>query len=184
MLQSEQQQQLLAIARDSILHGLNTGEPLAISAEDYPATFKEHRAVFVTLKINSMLRGCIGTTNANAPLVENVANYAFNAAFNDPRFKPLEREEFDKVKISISILTPSEPIQFTSESDLVDQLCEGTDGLIIEKGVKRATFLPSVWESIPNKQDFLIHLKNKANIAEHESPNRAWRYYSESMLEK
>ncbi len=184
MLPEDLQQQLLTIARESILHGLNSDKALELNLGDHPASFQEKRAVFVTLKINSALRGCIGTTEAQSPLISNVANYAYRAAFHDPRFKPLQKDEFDKIKLSISILSPAETIEFSSESDLLNQLHPGIDGLIIEKGGCRATFLPSVWESLPTAQDFLFHLKLKANIPVHESPERAWRYHADSMQEE
>ncbi len=184
MLPEDLQQQLLKVARESILRGLNSGEALEPNLDDYPAPLHELRAVFVTLKINSALRGCIGTTEAQSPLVSNVANYAYRAAFHDPRFKPLQKDEFEKIKISISILSPAEPMEFSSESDLLNKLQSGIDGLIIEKGACKATFLPSVWESLPAAQDFLSQLKLKANIPAHESPKRAWRYHADLMQEE
>lgn len=183
MLSKPLQQQLLGIARDSILKGFETKKSFLPKLEDYPAPLQEKRAVFVTLKIDSLLRGCIGTLEANQSLVENVAHYAYRAAFNDPRFKPLDRGEFDDIKISISILSPGEEIQFTSESDLINQLQPGTDGLIIEKDASRATFLPSVWESIANAKDFLLQLKKKANIPAYETPTSAWRYHADLIQE-
>lgn len=179
MLSEEEQQVLLSIARESIRHGLEHGTALKPAREDYVPALQEQRPVFVTLKIKSQLRGCIGTTESSTSIVENVAEYAFRAAFHDPRFAPLDKDEFDQITVSLSILSANEPVVFSSESDLLDQLRPGIDGLIIEKGGCRATFLPSVWEMLPDTQEFLKHLKLKANIAVDETPSKAWRYHAD-----
>ena len=111
---------------------------------------KAVRATFVTLKISEKLRGCIGTIEAKYPLARSTAEYAYAAAFRDPRFKPLTEDEYDKITLSISILTPAEPIEFDSDAQLLQQLNPDVDGLIIESGQRSATFLPAVWESLPD----------------------------------
>jgi len=95
------------------------------------------------------------------------------AAFRDPRFPPLAADEFDELDIHLSILTPAEPVSFTSEQELITQLQPGIDGLILEEGHRRGTFLPSVWEQLPEPQQFLRHLKQKAGL----SPD----YWSENI---
>lgn len=172
----EQKQILISIARSSIQHGLQTGKPEIISIENYDPDLQAIRATFVTLKIAQSLRGCIGTTEAKYPLLKSVAEYAYAAAFKDPRFKPLSEDEFEKITLSISILTPAESIDFKSEYDLTNQLNPHVDGLIIQSGHRRATFLPAVWESLPDAENFLSHLKTKARIPSHESLSEAWRY--------
>ncbi len=177
---------LLAVARESIANGLDTGRPLAVSASDYEQALREVRASFVTLHLEQELRGCIGSLEATLPLVEDVAQHAFAAAFQDPRFPRLTQQEFPKLDIHISILTPNEPMQFQDESDLLRQLRPGIDGLLIARGSRRATFLPSVWESLPDPAKFLAHLELKAGIANLESaePLQACRYTTESIPRK
>ena len=176
MYTQEQKQILISIARSSIQHGLHSGKPETITIEDYAAELQAVRATFVTLKIAQSLRGCIGTIEAKYPLVKSVAEYAYAAAFSDPRFKPLNEDEFDKIKLSISILTPAEPIEFNSESDLINQLVPNIDGLIIKSGLRSATFLPAVWESLPDTEQFLTQLKVKAQMRPDENLTSASRY--------
>ncbi len=180
-LNKENQQRLLELAKSSIQHGLQTGRPLKINLGAYPEELTERRATFVTLEINHQLRGCIGMLEAARPLAEDIAENAFSAAFKDPRFPPLEAHELDKLDIHLSILTPSEPVSFSSEQDLIAQLQPGIDGLILEEGRRRGTFLPSVWESLPEPEQFLRHLKQKAGLApDYWSTNiRVYRYRAE-----
>ncbi len=164
-LNKELQQQLLSVAKQSIQAGLKTGRPLIVNAANYPAALLEPRATFVTLNINHALRGCIGVLEAIRPLVEDVAENAFSAAFKDPRFPPLSADEFKALDIHLSLLTSAEPVSFTSEQDLLAQLRPGIDGLILREGHHRGTFLPSVWETLPKPEQFLRHLKQKAGLA-------------------
>jgi len=164
MLTQENQDILLNIARASISNGLMQGQPLPIRLEDYPPALQAPRASFVTLQIDGQLRGCIGSLEAFRPLVEDVAENAFAAAFRDPRFPPLSDKEFDQLDYHISILSPSEPIEFESENDLVNKLRPGIDGLVLEERGQRGTFLPSVWESLPSPRQFLAQLKVKAGL--------------------
>ena len=182
-LSTTQGETLLRVARDSISSGLSTGKALSVRAPDFEPQLREVRASFVTLTIEGRLRGCIGALEAKLPLVEDVAERAFAAAFQDPRFPLLKENEFPKLAIHISILTPNEPMRFKDEADLLSQLRPGMDGLIIAKGQHRATFLPSVWESLPDPAQFLTHLKHKAGITDGSSsePLQAWRYTTESI---
>jgi AmmeMemoRadiSam system protein A len=93
-----------------------------------------------------------------------VAQNAYAAAFSDPRFPPLREGEFEELDIHISILSPAEAMHFTSEADLLQQLRPGEDGLVMEEGFRRGTFLPSVWEQLPTPELFLRHLKQKAGL--------------------
>jgi AmmeMemoRadiSam system protein A len=174
---------LLDVARRSIRHGLDEGGALPIDVSDYPAHLGEQRASFVTLNRMGELRGCIGTLEAYQPLVQDVAEHAWAAAFRDPRFPPLRQDEFSDLEIHISILSEPEPMVFSDEADLLAQIRPGTDGLIIEDGGRRGTFLPSVWEQLPHKEDFLAHLKRKAGLSvSHWSDSvRLWRYTTESF---
>jgi uncharacterized protein len=163
-LTKQQQQTLLQIARQSIQHGLKEGKPLHVELTDYAAELQQIRATFVTLEIAGQLRGCIGMLEAVYPLAVDIANNAFAAAFRDYRFEPLTEEEYPQLDIHLSILTPSEPLSFGSEADLIAQLRPGIDGLIMQEGGRRGTFLPSVWESLPQREDFLQHLKLKSGL--------------------
>ena len=167
---------LLSVAEDTIAYGLEAGRYRPVEQNDYRIRLGEYRASFVTLFLHGQLRGCIGTTEATQSLIDAAAYFAHAAAFSDPRFSPLTKEEYTNVDISLSILTPAVDFPFTDENDLVNQLRPGIDGLIIEKNGRRATFLPVVWESISNPQQFVNELKRKAGIAPHEAPEKAWRY--------
>ncbi len=155
---------LLNTAAASIDYGLERGAPLSVDPDDFPATLRDKRATFVTLTRNEQLRGCIGTLEAYEALISNVARNAYSAAFSDPRFAPLSRAERGDLAIKISILTPPEPLAVVSEDDLIAKLRPHVDGVILDDGHHRATFLPSVWESLPERREFLRHLKHKAGM--------------------
>nr|WP_236725592.1 AmmeMemoRadiSam system protein A [Candidatus Reidiella endopervernicosa] len=163
-LTGHEQDDLRQLARDSIRHGLTHGKALDVNASDYSDPLQRQRATFVTLELGGTLRGCIGTLEAHRPLAVDVASNAYAAAFSDPRFPPLDENEFQRLDIHISILTPSEPLLFNGEEDLLEKIRPGIDGLILSEGYRRGTFLPSVWESLPNPEQFLQHLKLKAGL--------------------
>ena len=184
MLNRPEQNILLETARKSIDHGLSKNERLVLDVAAHPESLQIKRASFVTLKIAGQLRGCIGQTTPLYPLVTSVCENAYSSAFCDPRFKPLTDEEFRNIHLSISVLTPVRPLEFTSEPELIEKLESGIDGLIIEKGHQRATFLPAVWESLPDAREFLQHLKHKAGLAKDEMPEKAWHYQSYTIEEE
>lgn len=159
-----ERQQLLQIAQDSIRHGLETGKPLVVKLKGLSADLQAERATFVTLHKNGQLRGCIGTVAACLPLAQDVAQRAYAAAFDDPRFPPVRADELERLEISVSILTPPEPLHFSSEADLLAQIQPQVDGLILQAGHHKGVFLPSVWESLPDKREFLRQLKRKAGL--------------------
>jgi AmmeMemoRadiSam system protein A len=129
----------------------------------------EPGASFVTLTQAGELRGCIGSLEAWRPLDQDVRANACAAAFRDPRFPPLGRAELDITRVEVSLLTPPEPLRFADEADALRQLRPGVDGLLIEYDGRRGTFLPQVWESLPEPTDFLAHLKEKAGL-----PRNLW----------
>jgi AmmeMemoRadiSam system protein A len=176
-------QQLLAAARESIHRGLQSGAPLLPDADKFPDVLRRPSGVFVTLTLDGRLRGCIGSLEPLEPLIVGVGRHAFAAAFQDPRFPPLSAREFSGVSVSISILSAAEVLPFETETELIARLRPGVDGLIIERGERRSTFLPAVWETLPSASDFVLHLKRKAGIADSESPERAWRYTTDSVSE-
>lgn len=159
-----EQAALLQVALASIQSGLETGSPLQVHPDTYPPALAAKRASFVTLKRNADLRGCIGSLAPVASLVEDVAHNAFAAAFRDPRFLPLTASELQELEIAISVLGPTEPVAFGSEQELLGMLRPGVDGLVLQDGRHRGTFLPAVWESLPKPADFLNHLKQKAGL--------------------
>jgi len=157
---------LLRVARDAILHGLERGCELVVEVRAHPPALQAPRATFVTLELNNTLRGCVGTLEATRALIEDVAHNAYAAAFLDARFTALTAAEFDHLALHISVLSAPELMAVASEADLLRQLRAGIDGLILEDGRQRATFLPSVWESLPEPREFLHHLKRKAGLPE------------------
>ena len=166
-LDTEARRLLIEVAWASIRNGLAVGAPLRPDPDDYPAALQARRAAFVTLHHLGALRGCIGHLAAIQPLVLDVAENAFAAAFRDPRFEPLEPWELDGLELDCSVLTPAEPMVFQDEQDLLRQLRPGIDGLILEDGRARGTFLPSVWDSLTTPRQFLSELKRKAGLPGH-----------------
>lgn len=185
---------ILRVARESIVHGLTQGAPLPLPLDDYPATLRAIRATFTTLHLHSRLRGCIGTLRATRPLIADVASSAFAAAFKDPRFPHVTADEARDLEIHVSVLTPPEPVAFSSLDDLLQRVRPGIDGLILQEGGggdaidwegagKLGTFLPSVWETVPDPREFVRHLLVKAGLPQdYWSPTiRVWRYTAESI---
>jgi AmmeMemoRadiSam system protein A len=152
---------LLPIARGAISSVF--GQPLA-AREDAP-WLGEPGATFVTLTQHGDLRGCIGSLEAHRPLVEDVKANAIAAAFRDPRFPPLQVAELAYTRVEVSLLSPSEEIRFESEQDALAQLRPEVDGVIFEYGYHRSTFLPQVWEQLPEPETFLAQLKRKAGLS-------------------
>jgi AmmeMemoRadiSam system protein A len=182
-LNDAQKSIVLKLARASIEHGLQTGRPLSIELNAYESALTNQAASFVTLERHGQLRGCIGMLEAKRPLAQDIVENAFAAAFRDPRFPPMSAEEFKDLDLHISILSPAEAIIFNSEQDLIAQLKPGIDGLILQEGYRRGTFLPSVWEQLPNPNQFLRHLKQKAGLpADYWSDKlKAHRYNTETF---
>ena len=151
---------LTAVARASIESALGcTGEP----APD-AAWLHETGACFVTLTQDGELRGCIGTIDPHRSLGEDVRSNARAAAFRDPRFAPLTARELERTRIEVSVLSPREELAFTSQADALRQLRPGTDGVVLEFGAHRGTFLPQVWDQLPTPDQFMGELKRKAGL--------------------
>jgi AmmeMemoRadiSam system protein A len=172
---------LIDLVRRSIVFGLDTGEPPNVVTDAGLAPLlAAPGAAFVTLRRHGMLRGCIGSAVATRPLIVDVVQHAFNSAFRDWRFPRLDWLELVGLSLSVSVLTPSSPMYFDGEADLLGQLRPGVDGLIIEDLGRRSLFLPSVWDELPDRRQFLMALKLKAGLrAEHFSAGfRAQRFRS------
>ena len=152
---------LTGLARAAIEQRLDMRSDLVT---DRPEWLREPGASFVTLTMDGRLRGCIGSLVAHRPLGQDVASNAQSAAFADPRFRPLSAADIDRVHIEVSVLSPSEPIQFTDRADALRQLRPGIDGVILDAGWHRATFLPQVWDELPAPEDFIRHLLAKADL--------------------
>lgn len=160
------EQVLLEVARNTILSEFN--DSFEVNKEKLENKFpilKEQRACFVTLNLNGRLRGCIGSLVAHRSLLDDVVSNAYNAAFSDLRFNRLTPKEFKEVDIEISVLTPAVKLPYEDVNDLKEKIKVGEHGVILELDGKRATFLPQVWEQIPNFDDFFIQLSKKAGFA-------------------
>lgn len=152
---------LLAIARNSIEVALGVSTPKRLPDEPW---LKPERASFVTLTQNGALRGCIGSLEAHQPLGEDVRHNARAAALSDHRFSPLTSEELAATRIEVSLLSTPKFITFADHADLIAQLRPGVDGVILECGAARGTFLPQVWDGLPDPEQFVAELKRKAGL--------------------
>lgn len=157
-------QRLMEIARNAITSLVNSETDFHISLDTVPPSLRREQASFVTLNLNNRLRGCIGSLIAHRPLVIDVAENAQAAASRDPRFKPITLAEYQQLEIHLSILSIPTEIAFTGKEQLLDQIRPGIDGLILEEGSHRATYLPSVWKQIPDAESFLRELRQKAGL--------------------
>jgi len=151
---------LLPIARAAIAQALGR----AVDAREDAPWLREHGACFVTLTQGGELRGCIGTLEAHRPLLADVKANALAAAFRDPRFMPLGTAELDVTRVEISLLSSMEPMAFEGEADALALLRPGIDGVVFEYGHYRSTFLPQVWEQLPDVREFMAQLKRKAGL--------------------
>lgn len=154
---------LLNLARESIRSKFE-GKDLAIDAQKISAVLKQKRGTFVTLKINNELRGCIGHIAPVQELYRDVIENACAAAFSDPRFRPLAKDELEKIAIEISLLSESQKFEYKSWDLLIQNLEKNKPGVILRKGRQMATFLPQVWEELPAAEEFLAHLCLKAGL--------------------
>lgn len=176
---------LLGLARSAIGATLGFNAPPEHPPEPW---WRELRATFVTLMIEERLRGCIGSLDAKRPLGEDIIANARAAALQDPRFAPLSREEFERTEVEVSMLSAPKRIVFEDHADLIAQLKPGEDGIVLEAEGRRATFLPQVWENLPEAEQFIAQLKQKAGIPNALSTSRCkvLRYaalkWSESRL--
>ena len=173
---------LIQLANDSIEYGLqHHQQEMPINTVNFSHNLQKTRATFVTLEMDHRLRGCIGSLRAHRPLVNDVVSNANKAAFHDPRFSPVTIVDAAKLVLKISVLTEPVAMQFVSELDLLSQLEPNVHGLIIQDQGRQATFLPQVWETLPDPQNFLAHLKQKAGLpAGHWSPTfKAFTYQVE-----
>ena len=165
---------LLPIARATIANAL--GRLVAVPT-DAP-WLQEPGASFVTLTQNGGLRGCMGTLEVRQSLLADIQNNARAAAFHDPRFAPLTAQELEATDIEVSVLSALQPIHFGSEADALSQLRPGIDGVVFAFGHHRSTFLPQVWEQLPDPAAFMAQLKRKAGLSSTtwDAQVQLWRY--------
>jgi len=151
---------LLPIARAAISSALGVVQ----AADESAPWLANPGACFVTLTQHGQLRGCIGSLHAHRALLDDLKNNAVAAALHDPRFMPLTVAELGNTNIEVSLLTPPQPMTFKDETDALSQLRPGVDGVIFEFAGYHSTFLPQVWEQLPQPQQFMAHLKHKAGL--------------------
>jgi AmmeMemoRadiSam system protein A len=158
VLSAEDRKILLDIARQSISLAVNSRKLPSINLDDYSPSLQQWGASFVTLTKKEKLRGCVGTLEAYQPLVEDVREHAIAAAMNDYRFPPVGADEVSDLSIEISRLTSPVRVDYHDPLELIQLLKPGVDGVLLRDGFQRATFLPQVWEKLPDPDDFLSHL--------------------------
>lgn len=169
-ISQEDRQILLELARRSIEAVSRRRTLPRIQLTDYSPRLQEVGASFVTLTIQGSLRGCIGTLEAYQPLVLDVIEHAVAAASQDYRFSPVAPSEIQMIAIEISVLSPAKKMEYSSTDNLLEQLIPGENGVILKDGRSRATFLPQVWDQLPEKEEFLAHLCLKMGAA-----SNAWK---------
>lgn len=186
-MDDESGQTLLTIARAAISQALNVAQP---ATDESAPWLTEPGACFVTLTRHGELRGCIGTLQAHRSLLADVRSNAVSAALHDPRFLPLTASELGSTRIEVSLLSDTQPITFHDEADALAQLRPEVDGVVFEYGHYRSTFLPQVWEQLPQPRQFMAQLRRKAGL-----PDDFWaadvklsrytvRKYKESIIPK
>jgi AmmeMemoRadiSam system protein A len=162
MLERPDRSRLLGLARRSIARGERGAGPGHVPREEWSPALIERRASFVTLTVGDTLRGCRGTVEPRRPLFEDVWENAWASAYTDPRFPPLAEGELASLTVAISVLSALEPIAAADEGGVIESLEPGLDGVLLRCGHSGATFLPVVWETLPEPREFVTHLKAKA----------------------
>ncbi len=186
MLSESERHILLKIAHEAITATADHQPLPRVDLHALPPALREERTCFVTLTLHGQLRGCIGGLEAREPLALDVQEHAIGAATYDPRFDPVSSEEAKRLHIEISVLTAPEPIIYQSSDELLKTLRPNVDGVMLKQGIRRATFLPQVWEKIPDPQMFLEMLSEKmgARFDAWRSPStEAFRYEVEMFEE-
>ncbi len=164
-LSDAEKKTLLEIAYQAIQRKLAHNEPLNLDiTHHHRQNFQQSCGSFVTLMHNDQLRGCIGLLQGQSILIEDIANNARAAAFNDHRFAPLTQQALDEIQISITLLSDLQPVFFASEADLIAQIRPNIDGLVVQENTYQGTFLPTVWNMLPQPQIFWRQLKQKAGL--------------------
>lgn len=163
-LTQTEQNTLLIVARQSMEKAVQREPLLDLNLEKTPPALKELRSSFVTLTIEGVLRGCIGALDPYLPLIKDVQEHAVAAAVQDFRFPRVQPAELPFIRVEVSVLTPRSPLKYALPEDLPLKISPNVDGVILQDGYKKATFLPQVWEKLPNPEDFLFHLCMKMGV--------------------
>jgi AmmeMemoRadiSam system protein A len=166
-LSPDDREQLLRLARLALEEGLRRGQLSHLDLAALPPQLRQDGVAFVTLTVGGQLRGCIGGLEAVQPLAEDVRQHALAAGTCDYRFPPVQPEELPEILIEISRLTSPQSLEYECPEDLLAALHPGVDGVVLVDGYRRATFLPQVWEKIPEPDRFLSLLCQKLGA----SPN-------------
>lgn len=165
-LNRQDRETILKTATAAIRHGLRHGQLLSIDPTAHTERLRAIQSCFVTLLKHGQLRGCIGSLSPTRTLIEDVAANAYSAAFKDPRFPAVTAQESSSLVVHVSVLSPHSKIEFSSHADLIRQLRPGVDGVIVEHREAKATFLPSVWDTLSDPEQFLQQLRRKATISD------------------
>jgi AmmeMemoRadiSam system protein A len=160
-LTDREKQILLHLGRDAMDRAVKRKESSKLDINSLTPRLRENGASFVTITIHDVLRGCIGALEAYQPLANDVREHAIAAALQDPRFPPVVESELTRIRLEVSCLTTSQLLEYSSGEDLLVKLNPHKDGVVLKDGHRRATFLPQVWEKIPDPADFLDHLCDK-----------------------
>jgi AmmeMemoRadiSam system protein A len=163
-INEKHKQKLLKLSRSALEHIFKTGEELIPNDSDMPKELKEIRATFVTLTKKGELRGCIGKLYPIQEIYRDVVANTYASAFEDIRFLQLQKEELKDLKIEISILDLPKELKYKDSKDLISKLNKDKPGIILEHGLRSATYLPQVWEEIPEPEKFLSNLCQKAGL--------------------
>jgi uncharacterized protein len=166
----EEQQTLLRLAREAMECGVRGKKLPPLNESSLSAHLRKQGASFITLTIRGQLRGCIGALEAHQPLAIDVREHAIAAALEDPRFPPVREDELNRIQIEVSRLTRPVPLEYQDAADLLSRLRPHVDGVILRDGIRRATFLPQVWEKIPDPAEFMDNLCYKMGVNDN-----AWR---------
>jgi AmmeMemoRadiSam system protein A len=170
-LTHDEQQALLRLAREAMRLRVKGEKLPPLDLSTLPPRLREDGASFITLTIRGELRGCIGALEAYQPLAQDVREHAVAAALEDPRFPPVQERELGAIQVEVSRLTRPLPLEYKDADDLLSKLRPHVDGVILREAFgRRATFLPQVWEKLPNPAEFLNHLCQKMGLSE-----SAWR---------
>ncbi|KKL74167.1 hypothetical protein LCGC14_2067590, partial [marine sediment metagenome] len=183
---SAQRQRLLKLARTTLVRVVKTGELPEVDAGDFADELGTAKGCFVTLTVGGQLRGCIGHILPREPLYRAVMECTQSAALRDTRFKPVKPEELDRIEIEISVLTVPQPLAYASPIDLLTKLRPHVDGVLLRVGQAQSTYLPQVWEQMPNKGIFLSTLARKAGLAAtgwQDPKAKIWTYQAEAFTE-
>lgn len=157
-LSDEERKILLRLARQALEAAVNRQPMPKIYTQEMTKRLQEMGASFVTLTIQGMLRGCVGTLEPYQSLADDVSEHAVAAGLQDYRFPPVSAEELRQIEIEVSRLTIPQPLPYTTPEGLVESLHPGIDGVVLRDGIRRATFLPQVWDKLPDPVEFLDHL--------------------------